>query len=416
MKEFFNNLYNLEMYIFYIYPELIQFCKYIYKFQKNSFIGFLSRDAYFVFIIYKNMYPELKENIDYGYIYSSRICLNHSKTYSNYINSFINIKSNILFVDIYGSGLSFYNFIKKTNLKMDLLFFLHDKNRKITNYNPNEIIKIKNFLNLRVKSFINIDSYLFKKTDKYYGHHIEHIFRSYHKKVINIKKIDNKFIPIFQDIEKDLFDRYSDIFSKSLVNIYNEIIENMSFNKNIRYLTYSPYIINKNLNIENKSYNGLLALDIDGTIYNITNYVYIICIVHMCYKNNIKIILVTSRQRPYKYGSKLNQKKCLIKKVLDKIDFDYSKSMIDIWYNPFAFIYLNNKHINKFIKDSSLIKFKQINKCLLDYKINVKKCLYFDDLKKNIDVCKNNGLKNSYLVSNGIDKKCYDIFKKVFIK
>ena len=72
-------------------------------------------------------------------------------------------------------------------------------------------------------------------------------------------------------------------------------------------LQHTPQYTQPGRNIINptkKTYSGLLALDIDETLTTIKNKEFIIKMVAHCHANNIKIILVTSRQIPYQYGGK----------------------------------------------------------------------------------------------------------------
>ena len=59
------------------------------------------------------MYPELQQNIDYSYIYSSRNCFTNTKTnnYKKYIEYYLNKKyKKLLLIDIFGSGTTFLQF------------------------------------------------------------------------------------------------------------------------------------------------------------------------------------------------------------------------------------------------------------------------------------------------------------------
>ena len=143
---------------------------------------------------------------------------------------------------------------------------------------------------------------------------------------------------MFLQKELDEHDSDADIYKKYLIKIYRNTLNKMKYNKKIRYLTYSNYIQNISINIENINYRGLLALDIDDTIENIKDYKYIRKIIKICSDNFIKVILVTARQIPYKYGEKNKQKNSIITDILDSIMLNYNKNIIDIWYNPFYFL------------------------------------------------------------------------------
>ncbi len=393
-----NDLYTRIMWFFFYYPQLIDFCKYIHTMHKDTFIAFLSRDAYFCYLLYKQMYSHMKVNKDFDYIMSSRKCfdMRDSNSYYQYLKKITKNKKKLLLIDIYGRGVSFLKFVNHYNFEnIHLLFFLH-------NSLDHKYLKIKKNKK-KVTSFLLLDR-IEDQPDKKHPCFIEKLYRAPHPKVISITE---NYKPVFLQKELDEHDTDADIYQQYLIKIYRNTLNKMKYNKKIRYLTYSNYIQNISINIENINYIGLLALDIDDTIENIKDYKYIRKIIKICSDNFIKVILVTARQIPYKYGEKNKQKNSIITDILDSIMFNYNKNIIDIWYNPFYF--LDNG------LSASTLKYLQIKKTLNDYNLKNTDCIFFDDTQKHINKCYDKGI-NSVLVKKGIgiDKKCLNIFKKTF--
>jgi hypothetical protein len=383
--------YTRECFLFSIYPSLILFLKYIRKLNNNSFIGFLSRDAYFLFKLYENMYPKQIRKIDYDYVYSSRICLTlQDNSYLSYIKRLQSNskKNNIIFVDIFGSGKTFLEFINKHNLSNIKIIFFKLDTQRFNDY----VFNRKNLV-----SGFYINNYMFE------GLFLEYIFRANHKKVIKVDK-NNK--PVYLDNDMDNVDQETDKYSNLLLKLYNQILYNMKYHPNIRYFTlqYFNYKLNGskaikyNINIENKKYKGLVVLDIDDTITNVQNYSFIRQIIKLSLAKNIKIICVTSRQKPYMFGPKNNQRKCKIENILNKIGFNFKDNLIDIWYNPFTFL-----EYHKNLKDDvanvefqiyhnnnnpSNVKLKTIEKVMKLYNIKPKNVIFFDDSNSHINECK----------------------------
>ena len=88
--EYLKNYYTKKCFLFFNYCNLIFFLQNVYLENKNKYVMFLSRDSYFIFLLYKEMYPDLIESKDYSYIYSSRDCFSERKNdnYKKYIESF----------------------------------------------------------------------------------------------------------------------------------------------------------------------------------------------------------------------------------------------------------------------------------------------------------------------------------------
>jgi len=53
VDKFFNNKYNLKIFLYYMYPVAIDFCKYINTLQENNFIAFC-HVIHILFLYYTN--------------------------------------------------------------------------------------------------------------------------------------------------------------------------------------------------------------------------------------------------------------------------------------------------------------------------------------------------------------------------
>lgn len=386
------NIYNRISYFYSIYSVIIYFLKSIRELNVENYIGFLSRDAYFLYLLYQSMFPEMKEDIDYSYIYSSRNCYTneYSDDYFNYLSTYTN-KKKLILVDIYGSGITFLKFINKYKIKnIKLLFFNLRKDR--FNININESI---------LEGFYITKLGIYNKNDNFNQYSLETIFRAPHKKVNRMKKINDIFIPIHLEKDSDLGDIINDRYTQEIIKIYEKTIKYMPYHKNIRYFTleHLGYLLKNNkpseINIENINYKGLLVLDIDDVLTNVKDYQYIRNVIKKTYKNIIKVILLTSRQNPYSYGPKsINQNINPITDILNSINFEYEKYIIDIWYNPFTFI---NQEANFNIKklNYSENKYVVINLVTKQYKINKNKVIFFDDSIENIKLCTKLNIKTN---------------------
>ena len=221
-----------------------------------------------------------------------------------------------------------------------------------------------------------------------------------------MNKVNDSFMPVYVDNDLDPIDKINDIDSEILIVFYDEILKYMPYHKNIRYFTNAVIdhkIINKKItiNTENIKYKGLLVLDIDDVITNINNYEYIKDIIKKSNENNIKIILLTARQCPFSYGHKNNQIVDPIKNILNNIDFDYNKYVIDIWYNPNTFI-----NGNVPIQKMNSIKF--ISEI---YNIKKNNIIFFDDTLDNLNESSSLGIKTNLVYKNeGINLKNLEFF------
>lgn len=380
------NPYYKECFLFYNLCNFIYFLKRVREENENNYIMFLSRDAYFLYLLYNNIYPELKIGKDYSYVFSSRICFSerNNDNYKRYIESFKNKKEKILMIDVYGSGTTFLNFIEHYKIEyIQLLFFCHDNTRDTY---------LKHLWKEYVIGFL--------KDSK--GIILENIFRAPHYKVVGLKE---DFTPL--QSRNNFFDKtdiINDRNKQHLLNLYQEIISNMSYHENIRFFTLG---IHQTLNInDGNKYKSLVALDIDNTITNIRDYKYLQEMIDLALKNNIKIILVTARQKPYKYGDLGKQKFSHIEKILKDMNYNYENNVIDIWYNPYCFIHSN----------VSSVKYQTIQKNMDIYDIPKNKVLFFDDCLENVKYTGNKGIVSRLVIVNkGFDQECLELFKSKLI-
>ena len=382
---YFKNYYQKECFLFYNYYNFISFLEKVYEENKKRFIMFLSRDSFFLYLLYKSMFPKLKENEDYSYIYSSRSCFSERENdnYKRYIESFK--KEDILMVDVFGSGTTFLNFKNYFEIEnIELLFFAHDKTR---------ITYLEHYNKKDVKNFFYED-----KNGVIY----ECLFRAPHSKVIGFT---NNLKPIFSHTNlNDHLDIVNDKHKIILLNLYNEILKKMPYHKNIRYLTLGTkdFI---NLNTSNELYNGMVVFDIDNTITNVEDYKYVREIVEKCAEFNIKIIFVTARQIPYKYGELNKQKISKISNLIKNINFDTESNILDIWYNPYCYLLHNVKQV----------KYLTIKKNMEIFNIKRENLLFFDDCYENVKYCGDKNIQSRLvIVGKGIDEGCLELFNLIF--
>lgn len=383
------SLYSLIMDLFNKYPKFILFCEYIKKLNnKNTFIGFLSRDTYFVYLLYKTMYASLEEGNDYAYIYSSRICfLSENNEYFKYINYYREKRNQLLLVDMHGSGQTFTHFIHKFKIKdIKLLFFTRRTGYK----KPPDL----NF----ISTYMPTSKLLRGLVD------IERLLRAPHHKVQQVKydQVTNSFKLNYLIDDKDKFDKLCNLNTQLLMKSYSRILNYMPYTKYIRYLTYSSFLEGININFENIKYNGILFLDIDNTITNLSDYTYIREIINYCSSHNIKIVLVSARAMPFSCGLKFNQKINSISTILDNIRFDYRQDYITVWYNTKSYLKSN----------IPIEKGRQIKKTIKDYQISIKNCIFIDDKDLNVNMVKKMINIKAYLSNNGITKNIYKIVMK----
>ena len=415
-------IYSYPEYCFlYLLPELIDFCKVIRVKQiNNTFIGFLSRDSYFTYILYKSLYPDAIPGKDINYIFSSRKALrNNSTTYLKYIKYYSNKKQSLLLVDMMGSGNSMNNYFLKNDLNIELLFFMKNW------------IGLDNPQKNNIFEFINHNLYIFNfiRNTRKYGNvfdnvNLEFFNRAPHKKVLDVEFVENNEnsipVPIFGE-NGESKDNLHDLNTYNFVNLYNEILENLVIHPNIRYRTYSPYLnFNFSIIYPIKQYTGLLCLDIDNTCYNIDDYKWVRKMIKLAFQYNIKVTFITSRQLPYKYGNNIKKQTInTISELLNILEIDYKIQPIEIWYNPFAMIshLINKDDMNfssEYFKSPYDIKAKQILYLLKENNIPIDKCLFFDDNTKNIDACKKYNINSINNAKTGISENDLQYFIDFF--
>lgn len=168
------------------------FAKYLKQFGKKY--CFTSRDCYFLYNIYRFMYP----NDICVYFWSSRIAFkNKTNSYINYVSKYVN---NYTFVDLGGTNQSYYNFMSSVFgfIPHKVLLILYNNSN---NYNTNL-------------------EYLFT-LDEVNESKIEEFNRSPEKSCID-DVINNN--PIYK---KKYFDE-TDIYRDECVKCYEYIFQNIS--------------------------------------------------------------------------------------------------------------------------------------------------------------------------------------------
>lgn len=398
------DMYNVGCLLNDILPQLLHFCRYIYANYNDCFIGFLSRDTYFVYKLFSKMYPELSEGKDYAYVYSSRKCFTSGNTdnYYAYLKSFCELKDKLLLVDIFGSAQTFSTFYTKyidvpnsIMSQISILFFIkHDMT-----FRPNTF------------SFY-VQSDFGKMFD------IEAILRAHHAKVIGFT---DEIKPIFDPKDDDLVDKRRDRIVSFLDKKYNSLTEYTLFRPNIQYMTTS-YVKMKNFFIDGNDhtvddsrdfYHGLLALDIDNTISNVSIYKYVKTMVQECYGRKIKIALITARQCPFLMGDKYLPTMSELSTVLDNIGFTENDYCLDIWYNPWLFSHIKTPSVIKSNNDA-MHKVDQLLLALEIYNIPLHRAVFFDDRSENISVAMSHGIRCAKVNNNiGIDNRCLQLFYEV---
>jgi hypothetical protein len=148
----------------------------------------------------------------------------------------------------------------------------------------------------------------------------------------------------------------------------------------------------------------IVAFDIDDTITNVSDYAHVKNMVHLAIAHNIKIILVTSRERPYTFGPIDAWHLQPIPPILDRIGFDYGQFGMDVWYNPYSMMM---NHVQ-----SSTEKLKALEYYGQQYNISKQRMIFFDDAPQNI-MCVGAGGIKSVLVNKGqgICAKCFNEFQ-----
>lgn len=174
--------------------------KFLYPLKKTKLV-FMSRDCYFLFIIYKTLFPKY----ECDYLYISRVAMkNADDEYIDYVKNKVN---NSVVIDLLGSGKSFYKFTQKYNIhfKHYHLFFNHT-----FMHNNLEFISDMNMY--------SCISYMHKYIERLnYSFHGSFIKFSDGKIVTKIKEYDDRlYEPIYKIVN---------IFSKYLFKIKDVIID-----------------------------------------------------------------------------------------------------------------------------------------------------------------------------------------------
>ena len=231
---------------------------------------------------------------------------------------------------------------------------------------------------------------------------------------MNINQIEN-----YKD--DDLVDKRRDRIVSFLDKKYDSLTEYTLFRPNIQYMTTS-YVKMKNFFIDGKDYtvdnsrdfyHGLLALDIDNTISNVSIYKYVKTMVQECYGRKIKIALITARQCPFLMGDKYLPTMSELSTVLDNIGFTENDYCLDIWYNPWLFSHIKTPSVIKSNNDA-MHKVNQLLLALEIYNIPLHRAVFFDDRSENISAAMSHGIRSAKVNNNiGIDNRCLQLFYEV---
>ena len=351
--------------IYDIFSNIIQFCINLYKeYPKDTIYCFVSRDGYFIKKLFDKMYPGLNTL----YVYHSRnLCFNPSIHYIKYVKEILD-KGNTLWIDGNASGKSHIQFFKK---HFDFV--------------PEKFCFSRNFCFKAKHS--NFKGYLNDNKPEFY----DQLFLAPSKSIIGMGPNQTLIY------KKDHDQNEKDI--KIIINTFEDIIQNLYISPNIIYRTLDTKVYKK----DNHSYNGLLALDIDGTI-NIKSE-YLNKMVEYCNEKSIKIILITARQIPFRYGPMNDQKIQTIQEIFEISNLKSYKYIIDIFYNPYTFLHNN----------VSNTKLQQLNLSRNELKLTKNKCVFIDDDLHNVNTIKTNGFSLSMHVKKGINEICLKKLKSIII-
>ena len=174
--------------------------KFLYPLENTRLI-FMSRDCYFLFIIYKTLFPKY----ECDYLYISRVSMkNADDEYIDYVKNKVN---NSVVIDLLGSGKSFYKFTQKYNIhfKHYHLFFNHT----LIHNNLQYINEMKMY---------SVYSYMHK--------YIERLNYSFHGSFVKFS--DGKIVTKIKEYDDTLYEpiyKIVNIFSKYIFKIKDVIID-----------------------------------------------------------------------------------------------------------------------------------------------------------------------------------------------
>ena len=363
-------------YIWDMLPETISFLRYIKSItNKDTIILFVARDCYFLEKLYRKMYPD---DNNYRYILCSRKVMYESKNFDKYLGGIVEGYNNRLWIDIQGSGNSHMEYFMRRNKEVDKKLFLK-KNDLITKYTGPNSKELQEEFDRKYKE--SIFEYLPKNWkvnpgNKYdnlnFCFYLESLFMAQHNTIIDI---DDNLEPVISDIRD-----YESENREELIKEY-EIISNDLYIDNIN--VYSrPYLFKEIEDIKDE-YDGLLVLDIDGTI-NHKNNKNVNRMVEISKKNKIKIILCSARQNIFTNNEENEDN--YLKNIIEYNGLNNLGYNLDVWYNPHQSS-LNIYEIGKY-------KTEQIKFISKIYKIDFKNIYFFDDNLINIDIAKEVGIIN----------------------
>jgi hypothetical protein len=273
--------YNL---LFKVLPDIINYLYWIHS-TKTGPLCFISRDGYFLKILYECLFPNEKTY----YVYCSRKALyTGSKTYVSYIKQFYDLNAN--WVDIDGSNRSHYAFFKKNFNKIPIKYiFIYDAPFFGT---PNQT-NVKYYTH-------NHDSNLTKLLHEltYTGMgKIENLFRAPHRSIIDVKYENNTYVPVFESIHDARREEHS--FNKYVKHLFNDYITLQKLIKKNKFLFREEPLLRENYRKKsNNKFRGIVALDLDGTTDCKGIMKDISSAVKHLKKLNYKVIIITARLDP----------------------------------------------------------------------------------------------------------------------
>lgn len=345
---------------------IVQFCYAIVKHYPNHVYCFVARDCYYIKQIFNRLFPDMESIY---VIHSRKLCQIENSEYIKYISNIIEHNNNTVWIDGNGSGNSHYKFFSKSFEKIP----------------PKYYLSLNNISNKESKFLFNVWGYYTTERGKcgFY----DRILRSPEKSTVSLIN------GIWGYQERDAFEKEFDSYINT---IFQSVVDNIWLSDKVRYRCLNTKIIQE----DNYKYEGILAIDIDGTLNVINDLTTpaLNSLVSFCNDHAIKITLITSRQIPYMFGSENNQNTEYIQDILERtslVEYSYN---IDLFYNPYAFRMSSIE--NAGVKISQLRMLMEENNLLPD------NCILIDDLEKNITCAKKSGFTHSLHVKKGITQEC----------